>query len=276
MSVSIPSESHQRTKVLITVMTYPLPSRGYQELICTAGISESGEWVRLYPIDYRYRPSNQQFRKYQWVELDLVLRGAGNDNRKESRRPLLESLRILGDPLPTANGWAARRAIIDPLPHLTLNQYKRRYETERVSLGIVRPTRILDLKITPASQEWKPEWQVLFDQLKLFGDPQKPLRKIPYKFSYIFECEDSTQSHSAMIEDWELGVLFLKEVDRLGSEQSAAESVKNKFFGQLCAPQNDTRFFMGTRFPYNTWMVLGVFYPPKIEYPASEQLAFDL
>lgn len=79
-----------------------------------------------------------------------------------------------------------------------------------------------------------------------------------------------------MIEDWELGVLFLKEVDRLGSEQSAAESVKNKFFGQLCAPQNDTRFFMGTRFPYNTWMVLGVFYPPKIEYPASEQLAFDL
>ncbi|MDL1922590.1 hypothetical protein FBQ95_08260 [Chloroflexi bacterium CFX3] len=107
--------------------------------------------MRLYPIDYRYRPSNQQFRKYQWVELDLVLRGAGNDNRKESRRPLLESLRILGDPLPTANGWAARRAIIDPLPHLTLNQYKRRYETERVSLGIVRPTRILDLKITPAS-----------------------------------------------------------------------------------------------------------------------------
>ena len=68
-----------------------------------------------------------------------------------------------------------------------------------------------------------------------------------------------------MCEDWELGVLFLKEVDRLGSEQSAAESVKKKYFEQMCASNRDTRFFMGTYFPYNVWLVLGVFYPPKIQ-----------
>ena len=45
------------TNVLITVMTYPHPSQRHQELVCTAGITEAGEWVRLYPIDYRYRPS---------------------------------------------------------------------------------------------------------------------------------------------------------------------------------------------------------------------------
>ncbi len=49
--------SFSKTKVLITVMTYPHPSESHQELVCTAGITESGEWVRLYPIDYRYRPS---------------------------------------------------------------------------------------------------------------------------------------------------------------------------------------------------------------------------
>lgn len=27
------------TKVLVTVMTYPHPSRNYQELVCTAGIT---------------------------------------------------------------------------------------------------------------------------------------------------------------------------------------------------------------------------------------------
>ena len=36
---------YTKTKVLITVMTYPLPSRGYQELVCTAGITEEGKWV---------------------------------------------------------------------------------------------------------------------------------------------------------------------------------------------------------------------------------------
>jgi hypothetical protein len=49
----------------------------------------------------------------------------------------------------------------------------------------------------------------------------------------------------------------------LGSDQAAAESVKKKFFGELCREDKDTRFFMGTYFPYNTWLVLGVFWPPK-------------
>lgn len=59
-------EPYQRTRILMTVMTYPHPSEKYTELVCTAGITDAGEWVRLYPIDYRYRPRYQQFRKYQW------------------------------------------------------------------------------------------------------------------------------------------------------------------------------------------------------------------
>jgi hypothetical protein len=142
-----------KTKVLITVMTYPHPSRGYQELVCTAGITENDEWVRLYPIDYRYRPRSQQFRKYQWVEIDLLPRGDKNDRRKESRKPILDSLQVLGEPLSTKNGWRERREIIDRMPTYTVKQLRALHETERTSLGIVRPTRVLDLKIEPAEPE---------------------------------------------------------------------------------------------------------------------------
>ena len=252
-----------RTRLLITVMTYPHPSQGYQELVCTAGVTEAGEWVRLYPVDYRYRPTTQRFRKYQWVEVDLAPTGTRNDKRKESRRPDLDSIRIVGPPLPTANAWAARRAIVDRMAHRTLSQLKALYDTESASLGIVRPSRVLDIEVTPVEPRWKPEWQRLFSQVRLFGEQQKPLRKLPYKFQYVFECEDSEQPHRAMIEDWELGVLFLKESERLGSDEAAADSVRKKFLEELCAPDRDTRFFMGTRFPYNTWLVVGVFWPPK-------------
>jgi hypothetical protein len=252
------------TKVLITVMTYPHPSRGYQELVCTAGITESGEWVRLYPIDYRYRPREQQFKKYQWIEVELDPVGAGNDRRKESRRPNLDSIRVIGKPLGKKQAWRQRREFIDVLTHHTRHQLERLYDQDRTSLGIVRPTRVLDMEIRPASAEWKPEWQTLFSQMTLFGPPQKPLRKIPYTFHYIFECDDSDgKTHTAMCEDWELGMLFLNEADRLGSDQAAADSVKQKFLGELCRDDKDTRFFMGTFFPYNTWLVLGVFWPPK-------------
>lgn len=261
------NDVYEPTRVLITVKTYPLPSRGYQELVCTAGITEAREWVRLYPIDFRYRPVEQQFEKYQWISIGLSKRGAKNDSRKESRKPDLSSIRLSGEPLPPSNGWEQRRAIIDTMPHHTLNELKALYHEDKVSLGIVRPTRILDLKIEPNTEQWKPEWQVLFDQMRLFGPPQKPLRKLPYKFSYVFGCEDSFKSHCAMIEDWELGVLFLKEVDRLGTDQSAAVSVRKKFLEQMCSDTRDTRFFMGTTFPWNSWVVLGVFWPPKQVVP---------
>ena len=255
---------YTKTKVLITVMTYPHPSQGYQELVCTAGVTEDGEWVRLYPIDYRYRPSHQKFQKYQWVEVELAERGEGNDQRKESRKPSLDSIRLLGERLDTKNNWEARHQIINKLPMHTVNELRALYDEDKISLGIVRPARILDLKIEESNPDWKPEWQNVLNQFQLFGPQPKPLAKIPFKFSYVFECEDSSKPHNAMIEDWELGVLYLKEVDRLGAEQRAAESVKNKFFDELCAPDKDTQFFMGTVFPYNTWIVLGVFWPPKI------------
>lgn len=255
---------NEQTKVLILVMTYPHPSRGYQELVCTAGITETLEWVRLYPIDYRYRPTAQQFKKYQWIEVSLSERGAGNDNRKESRRPELESIRLIGAPLSTRNDWEERRALIDAMPCQTVNQLKAAFDMDKTSLGVVRPTRILDLEVRPAeSTEWKPEWKALFEQKTLFGPPQKDLARIPFTFHYIFECEDSEKPHVAMCEDWELGVLFLKERRRLGSDEAAAESVRKKFLTELCHPSRDTRFFMGTFFPYNTWLVLGVFWPPR-------------
>ena len=258
----------ERTKVLITVMTYPHPSKKYQESVCTAGVTESGEWIRLYPVDHRYRPPEQQFRKYQWIEVALGPRGQGNDKRKESRRPDLDSIKILGDPLPTRKEWTARKDIIDKLPHYTVNQLKQRYDDESESLGIVRPSRVIDMEIRDANPDWKPEWQNLFQQMTMFGPPQKPLRKLPYSFHYIFECEDSEKPHTAMCEDWELGVLFLNEAHRLGSDEKAAESVRAKFLGELCDESRDTRFYMGTKFPYNTWLVLGVFWPPKTEQQA--------
>ena len=121
----------QSTEVLITVMTYPHPSVKSDEVVCTGGITKNGEWVRLYPIDYRYRPRSQQFHKYQWIEVGLGRRGAGNDNRKESRKPDLESIQILGQPLPLDDGWLARRMIIDRMPHNTMHELKELYDADK-------------------------------------------------------------------------------------------------------------------------------------------------
>lgn len=204
------------TRVLILVMTYPHPSQKHQELVCTAGITDAGEWVRLYPIDYRYLPNHQQFRKYQWIKVGLLPRGSGNDRRKESREPDLTSIEIQGPPLSSEKAWQARRVIIDRLKHSTRLELERLYETDKTSLGVLRPSKVIDLTIEPADPDWKPEWQAALSQFNMFSGQPKSLKKLPFKFCYQFRCEDSGDKiHKAMIEDWELGVLFLKESERL-------------------------------------------------------------
>lgn len=64
-----------RKKILLTVITYPLPSRSYDELVCTAGVLEDGKWIRIYPVPLSFllgmrKDGVIKSYKYTWIELD--------------------------------------------------------------------------------------------------------------------------------------------------------------------------------------------------------------
>jgi hypothetical protein len=62
----------EKQRVLITVKTYPTLSRKYGETVCTAGVREDGTWVRIYPVPFRRLNEEQQYKKYDWLEVRLV------------------------------------------------------------------------------------------------------------------------------------------------------------------------------------------------------------
>ena len=43
----------ERKRLLLAVKAYPERSRKHGDVVCTAGITEEGEWIRLYPIDFQ-------------------------------------------------------------------------------------------------------------------------------------------------------------------------------------------------------------------------------
>lgn len=51
---TIASNTWNRERILVTVKAYPNPSKKYIETVCVAGVTESGQWIRLYPIPYRF------------------------------------------------------------------------------------------------------------------------------------------------------------------------------------------------------------------------------
>src|SRR5690606_23732866 len=104
-----------RLKVLLTVTTYPLPSRSYDELVCTAGVLEDGSWIRIYPIPLSFLIDLKQSGKvknvkYSWIELELNRRQ--DDFRPESHSPKHYDFRdiIVHEPrLGTEGNWMKRK-----------------------------------------------------------------------------------------------------------------------------------------------------------------------
>ena len=69
-------------RVLIVVKTYPTPAHKGVEVSCTAGVTWEREWIRLFPVPFRFLEQDRQFSRYQWI--DVQARRARNDQRPES------------------------------------------------------------------------------------------------------------------------------------------------------------------------------------------------
>ncbi len=255
-----------RMRILITVKTYPIPSQKYDELVCTAGVLADGSFVRVYPVNFRDLPYSQQYRKYQWIEAD-VHKHTGRDVRKESYRPNPDSIRLIGEPIPTNKGdWNERGKYALARKSKSMEHLHSQQAADRTSLGIFKPKNIDDLIVRPDEPDWKPEFKNALAQARLWENrtlSKEPPRKVPFKFQYVFSCDEPTcKGHQMMIEDWEIGALYWNCVDAGATRIEACEKVKHKFLNQLCGSDKNTHFYVGTILAYpKSWVVIGVFYP---------------
>jgi hypothetical protein len=256
-----------RTKVLITVKTYPTLSKTYKELVCTAGIKEDGSWVRIYPVPYRSMEEYKRYEKYQWIEIDLEKNKS--DARPESYRPKsVDTIKLLNKISTGDIYWSTRRRMVlrkvrENLVSLIDEAKDRAIST---SLAVFKPHRIIDLLYEKVEDLWSPQHLQAAYQMHLFNDAQNALevvKKVPYKFQYVFE--DITGKKSAMmIEDWELGALYWNSFKRKKSEKAACEDVKKKYLTQFNS--KDIHFFLSTTKEFhfrarNPFIIIGVFYP---------------
>ena len=112
-------------------------------------------------------------------------------------------------------------------------------------------------------------------QFNLFQQPENPfevVKKLPYKFSYLFEDNQGKKS-KLMIEDWEIGQLYWNCLAKYeGNESKAVEDVKKKYFADF-AKTKDLHLYLGTSqlhhyVSHNPFMIIGTFHP-KFEIQGS-------
>lgn len=269
------------TKVLITVKTYPTLSSKYDELVCTAGFKEDGTWIRIYPVPFRKKSYNEQYKKYDWVEIDLVKNTS--DVRPESYRPHSHEseIKITGH-IDTKNNWAERKEIALGKIHYNLTELIAEAKDRNIvtSLAVFKPTSVIDFKIESVDREWDKDKKAKLQQMNLFETARdnnfEIVRKLPYKFSYTFTDIKGRKS-TLMVEDWEIGQLYWNCLARHeGDEAKACADVRKKYLDDF-AKTKDLHFFLGTAklnqfVTKNPFMIIGTFTPkPEILKAPSVQ-----
>lgn len=265
-----------RERVLICVKTYPTLSEKYDELVCTAGIKEDGSWIRIYPVPFRKLNYAKQYSKWQWIELDLIRNT--KDLRPESFRPNLDFPITLLGRVGTEKSWAERKKLVlrNVKTNMTELIAEAKDSSKRTSLAILKPSKVLDFICRPCEREWdKSKLDAVRthqEQLDLFEKEEvttifQLVQKIPYEFSYVFETEDGVR-RTLMIEDWEIGMLYLNSLKAAGGNEAiACQKVKEKYFDDF-VNNKDLYFFLGTTLKFhniapNPFIIIGAFYPPK-------------
>lgn len=262
-----------KTRILITVKTYPNLTQK-EELVCTAGITEDGRWIRIYPVPFRKLDYSHRYKKFQWITVNIEPAGP-RDRRPESHKLIDYDIQV-GEEV---KEWETRK---DYLLNGSLPIYDSREKLlaemrkNGTSLAIFKPNRVLKMTHKEVERAWPKK---CLDALKVrqeqgnflnLDDGQylcETAEKIPYVFRYQFEDVDGHQIHM-MVEDWEIGMLFLNTRKDHG-EAKAVEMVKEKYMKM--AAENDIYFFLGTSFKNqqknapNPFLIVGVFAPPKTE-----------
>ena len=261
------------TKVLIAVKTYPTLSTKYDELVCTAGFKEDGTWIRLYPVPFRKRSYTEQYKKYDWIEVDLEKNKS--DFRPESFRPksIESEIKVVGH-IDTSNDWEERKKICLGKVYYNLSELIAEAKNKDIctSLAVFKPTEIIDFTAELVERKWGKDKLTQLTQLNLFETNKEGkfevVQKLPYKFRFHFKDNQGKESHM-MIEDWETGQLYWNCLSRHeGNEAKALADVRKRYFDDF-AKTKDLYFFLGTTQAHhhvslNPFMIIGTFHPKVV------------
>lgn len=206
-----------------------------------------------------------RYSKYQWVSLEIEK--SQRDPRVDSYRPNLESLKLGNKILTkTDKDWNERKKIVLPTVKSSLEEILNEYHREKISLGIFKPKEILNFEIKADNSDWSIGHKQVLSQQRLFGQQPKQLEKVPYNFSYHFSCSDKRckGDHHLQIIDWEIYELYRKIKNNYKKPiGDVLKDIRKMWLDKMWGENRDSYLIVGSVHRYPSFVVLGVFWPPK-------------
>lgn len=247
-----------KSRVTILVKASPQPSKRHNETVCCAGLTESGEWKRLFPIRFRHLSEDKAFKRWNIVKFNYG--SPKDDNRKESCKVHEDSIQIAGKvSKSTEKSSLIERALVAS---------EKAAIGRNDSLAIIRPNNVsFSWKRLDSSQieSDRQKFKQYAAQLSMLDEEIAAYEPCPYKFTLSYH--DGDGPHNKTCADWETSATFFN----LRRQMEEADVLKH-LESTYCDAYVKTGLVLALgnvkRRPH-TWQLLGLF-------PVQQTIQSDL
>jgi hypothetical protein len=246
----------RKVKVLIIGRASPEPSKKHIETVCTGGVTEKGEVLRLYPIPLRYLEEAERYKQWTWAEFEIAK--DRSDNRKESHKVKDGSIHILGQ----SEDWSEKFMFLKYAVAKDKESLQRLYHEDWTSIGVVE-IELVKFHVQIQTKNWEQD-KAYIKQFLLYED-RKPLEQLPIELRLTFRCKNNPQckTHDSSLIGWEYMEAFRNFRKAYGSAENAIVALKHAIEAKFGDANRNAYALMGTHRFHPIWMVAQLYFIPK-------------
>lgn len=247
-------ESDQTIELMVNCKTYPAVSKKYVETVCTGGVSADGQFVRLYPVPFRFLDSEEQYKRWDVIRV-RVYRDT-KDKRPESWHLTPGTpIEVIENITTDRRRWEWMRKTVHP---------SRESMTENgVTNGCVK-IEPLDLYWETDSKEWTPSQLAVINQGDLFATQDQLegiSERVPWQFRLKFRETSTGREDDSKVLAWSYYQGFRRAVRQM-NETAALDSVADKIRGSIFNPDKTVFGIFGTHSRFGHWMISALYHVP--------------
>jgi hypothetical protein len=247
------------SRVIILVKALPQPSKTYGETVCCAGVTENGEWKRLFPVRFRHLQGEKSFKRWDWVSFKF--RSPTKDNRKESCHLYEDSIIVDGTLKKQERNGLLNRLLVDS----AISAAERGQ-----SLALIRPTNtVFRYKRKPEAlvEKERERFRRAARQTSMLDKELDAMEPSPFRFNFQFQ--DQSGQHNYTCADWETHAMYFHGRREMGEEKCL--EWMNQTFNEKY-PRQGMAFSIGNIASRpQTWQLLGVL---RMDHVKQDELPF--
>jgi len=246
----------EEKRVLVVGRASPEPSQKHIETVCTGGLTEDGQLLRLYPISLRYLEEEKRYKLWSWAKFEVSKNP--QDKRKESYRVKEDSISVLAE----VESWSERFSLLRRAIAPDRETLEFRYHQDWTSMGVIE-IEYLEFTQRTRQKDWERD-KPYIKQFHLYTET-KPLEQLPLDMRLRFRCKNNPKckTHVSTLIGWEYMEAFRSFRIRYGTGQEAFSQIKRVLEGKFADPARDAYALMGTHFKYGSWMVAQLYFFEK-------------